>query len=200
VAGRPDPGAWFTQRVVVGVGELAVSNTAQAILSTYALGSCVGVAAYDADLKVGGILHFMLPDSRLSPAKASAQPAMFADTGLRHFFAQLRGLGARPARLQLFVAGGARVISGEDPFRIGARNADATIELLGGHGYTVDSGELGGNFNRTLHLALASGHLTLKTPHAEHQVDLSPGPALAGPPPPDRRTHVSAGHRPPASH
>ncbi len=157
--GRTNAGAWFAQRVIVGVGELAVSNTAQAILSTYALGSCVGVAAYDSVLKVGGILHFMLPDSRLSPAKASVQPAMFADTGLRQLFAQLWGLGARPARLQLFVAGGARVIRGEDPFRIGARNADATLGILVEYGYTVDSGELGGSFNRTLHLALDTGRL-----------------------------------------
>ena len=35
-------------------------------ISTYALGSCVGVAAYDPGVRVGGLLHMMLPDSRLS--------------------------------------------------------------------------------------------------------------------------------------
>jgi chemotaxis protein CheD len=174
------PGSWFTQRVVVGVGDLAVSNNGHAILSTYALGSCIGVAAYDPTLQVGGILHLMLPDSQISPAKASAQPAMFADTGLRLFFQQLGGFGAKASRLELFVAGGASVISGQDPFRIGARNAAATLEILADHGLTANYSDLGGTFNRTIHLEITSGRLMLKTPHGEHRVDLGgKAPALS---------------------
>jgi chemotaxis protein CheD len=167
------PNSWFTQRIVVGVGDMAVSNTIQAVLSTYALGSCIGVAAYDSALKVGGILHLMLPDSSISPAKASAQPAMFADTGLKQFFQNLFTFGARPARLQLFVAGGAKVFAGEDMFRIGSRNTEATLEFLGRHSLSIAFSDVGGSHNRTLHLALADGLLTLKTPHAENQVTLS---------------------------
>ena len=169
----PVPGSWFTQRVVVGVGDMAISNAVQSVLSTYALGSCVGVAAYDATRKVGGILHVMLPDSRISPAKASAQPAMFADTGLRQFFRELFGFGARPASLQLFVAGGAKVNTGIDPFRIGVRNTEATLSFLGHHGFAVAASDLGGSHNRTLHLELASGLLTIKTALGESQIDLA---------------------------
>jgi chemotaxis protein CheD len=167
------PASWFAQRVVVGVGDMAVSNTIQAVLSTYALGSCIGVAAYDSALKVGGILHLMLPDSSISPAKASAQPAMFADTGLKQFFQNLMVFGARPARLQLFVAGGAKVFGGADMFRIGARNTEATLAFLGRHGFSIAFSDVGGSHNRTLHLALADGRLTLKTPHGELEVDLA---------------------------
>ena len=170
--GSPSIGSWFTQRVVVGVGDMAVSNTVQAIISTYALGSCIGIAAYDSTLKVGGILHIMLPDSKMSPAKASAQPAMFADTGLKQFFQQLFKFGAKPGRLQLFVAGGAKVFGGDDHFRIGARNVEATRSFLGEHGLTIAWSDVGGSYNRTIHLSLASGQLTLKTPHAENQVNL----------------------------
>ena len=79
----------FAQRVVIGVGDMAVSNNTQVTLSTYALGSCIGVVAYDPVVKVGGILHMMLPDSSISPEKAVQQPAMFADTGLPLFFRAL---------------------------------------------------------------------------------------------------------------
>jgi len=170
--GSSPAGSWFTQRVVVGVGDLAVSNNGHAILSTYALGSCVGVAAYDPVPKVGGILHLMLPDSQISPAKASAQPAMFADTGLRQFFQQFSVFGAKAARLRLFVAGGASVICGQDPFRIGARNAAATLEILAAHGLSPGHSDLGGSFNRTIHLDIATGGLNLKTPHGEHRIEL----------------------------
>ena len=70
----PTIGSLFTQRVVVGVGDMAVSNNPQMVLSTYALGSCVGIVAYDSVMKVGGLLHILLPDSTLSPQKAAAQP------------------------------------------------------------------------------------------------------------------------------
>ena len=163
----------FTQRVVIGVGEVAVSNNPAVTLSTYALGSCVGIVAYDPAALVGGILHLMLPDSKISPAKASAQPAMFADTGLRQFFQELLAFGARPPRLRLFVAGGATVIAGNDPFRIGIRNAEATRGLLLLHGFTSAFSDTGGTTNRTLHLALASGELTLKTPHTDSRISLT---------------------------
>jgi chemotaxis protein CheD len=98
---------------------------------------------------------------------------MFADTGLRDFFRQLLAFGATPARLRLFVAGGATVIAGNDPFRIGIRNAEATRGLLLLHGFTRAYSDTGGTTNRTLHLALASGELTLKTPHTESRINLT---------------------------
>mgnify|MGYP001561206167 CR=1 FL=1 len=81
MAGAPSIAAIFAQRVVVGVGDLSVSNNIAITLSTYALGSCIAVAAYDPVVKAGGLLHLMLPESSISPDKAISQPAMFADTG-----------------------------------------------------------------------------------------------------------------------
>jgi chemotaxis protein CheD len=159
--------------IVIGVGDLAVSDDAQRVLSTYALGSCIGVVAYEPLLRVGGILHFMLPDSAISPAKAAAHPAMFADTGLPQFFRLLADCRARAPRLQLLVAGGANVILGHDPFCIGERNARAAVDYLGRHGYALKQAEVGGSVNRTLHLNLATGVVIIKTPSAEDQVCLA---------------------------
>src|SRR5882757_10055279 len=106
----PSIASLFVQRVVVGVGDLGASNNAMLTLSTYALGSCVAVVAYDPDSKASGLLHLMLPDSTISPNKAITQPAMFADTGLPLLFRALDGLKADRARLQLFVTGGASVL------------------------------------------------------------------------------------------
>ncbi|HRE80406.1 MAG TPA: chemotaxis protein CheD, partial [Opitutaceae bacterium] len=72
--GAPTVSALFAQRVVIGVGDLAVSNNPQVTLSTYALGSCVGVIAFDPITRAGGILHIMLPDSLISPEKSAKQP------------------------------------------------------------------------------------------------------------------------------
>jgi chemotaxis protein CheD len=163
----------FAQRVVVGVGDMAVSNSTGVVLSTYALGSCIGVVAYDPVVKVGGILHLMLPESKISPDKAESQPAMFADTGLPLFFRQMTGFKAMTGRMRLFVAGGASVLSGVDPFAIGARNTRATLEYLKSQGFAVRRTEVGGNINRTIHLEMASGNVSLKTPAGNAQLSLA---------------------------
>jgi chemotaxis protein CheD len=76
----------FERKVVVGVGGLAVSNNQAMILTTYSLGSCLGVTIYDPVSRVGGLLHAMLPDSSINAAKAAEQPAMFVDTGIGALF------------------------------------------------------------------------------------------------------------------
>lgn len=173
MGGSPSVASLFAQRVVIGVGDMAVSNNTQMILSTYALGSCIGVIAYDPLVKAAGILHLMLPESTISPEKAARQPAMFADTGLPAFFRALAGLKADRSRLRLFVAGGASVIAGTDPFRIGERNARTTLDYLSREGYVIRRTEVGGAINRTIHLEVSTGSVTLKMPTENLQQSLA---------------------------
>lgn len=172
MSGSPTIASLFAQRVVVGVGDMAVSNNISTVLSTYALGSCIGVIAYDPGAKCGGILHLMLPEASVSPQKAVTQPAMFADTGLPMFFKALLGLKAERSRLKLFVAGGASVIAGQDPFKIGERNTRATMDFINANALRVVQTDIGANFNRTVHLELSSGGVTLVTPNGKSQMAL----------------------------
>ncbi|HEY9249383.1 MAG TPA: chemotaxis protein CheD, partial [Rariglobus sp.] len=164
MAGSPTISMLFAQRVVIGVGDLAVSNNNMVTLTTYALGSCVGVVAYDPASRAGGILHLMLPDSSISAEKASRQPAMFADTGLPLFMRELIGVKADRNRLKIYLAGGACVLSGPDSFKIGERNSAAVKSWLTAQGHRVMGSDLAGTVNRTLHLELSSGILTVKMP------------------------------------
>jgi chemotaxis protein CheD len=175
MAGSPTIAAVFAQRVVIGVGDLAVSNSTQVVLSTYALGSCIGLIAYDPAQKAGGILHYMLPDSTISPEKAVKQPAMFADTGLTLFFRSLAGLKAERSRIRLMVAGGASVIAGHDPFKIGERNSLRAAEFLKGNGLAVTFADTGGAINRTVHLDINTGTVTLKRPADTIRIELGAG-------------------------
>lgn len=49
-------------------------------LITYALGSCVGVTFYDPMIKLGALVHVLLPDSG---GNAAGNIFKFADTGIR---------------------------------------------------------------------------------------------------------------------
>lgn len=169
----PTIAALFAQRVVVGVGEMGVSNNPAFTLSTYALGSCVGVAAYDPVVKAGGLLHLMLPDSTISPAKAAAQPAMFADTGLPLLFRALVGLKVELARLQIVIAGGASVMMAADTFKIGERNIRATAQFLAKHGFDVKHAALAGYTNRTMHLNIGTGAIKMKSPAGDEDWSLA---------------------------
>ncbi len=172
MSGAPTIASYFAQRVVIGVGDMAVSNSHSTILSTYALGSCIGVIAYDPGAKCGGILHLMLPEAAVSPQKALTQPAMFADTGLPLFFKALLGLRAERASLRLFVTGGASIIAGHDPFKIGERNTRSTLTFVTEHHLNLIHTETGGSVSRTVHLELGSGTVNLITPTGKRQVAL----------------------------
>jgi chemotaxis protein CheD len=171
--GSPTIASLFAaQRLVVGVGELAVANNPQAVLSTYALGSCIGIVAYDREAGAGGLLHLMLPDSQISPDKARRQPAMFADTGIPALFTAMQGVRAQRSRIRLVLAGAASVLSGPDSFRIGERNIAAVRRVLAVYGCTILASELGGTVNRTLHFSLSDARLQLKLPDRVSTIDM----------------------------
>jgi len=60
--------------IIVGVADMKVSDDSDSALITYSLGSCIGVAIYDPVSKVGGLLHYMLPESSLDGFKANINP------------------------------------------------------------------------------------------------------------------------------
>ena len=172
MGGSPTIGSVFAQRIVVGVGDMAASNNTNMTISTYALGSCVGVVAYDPFVSAGGILHIMLPDSTLSPDKAFAQPSMFADTGWTTFWQALTSLRVEKRRIKVILAGGASVLSQSDMFKIGERNAAAIHAILEKEGIPVMAEELGGLNNRTLHLQLKTGTVEIKYPDGTKSLEL----------------------------
>ena len=54
------------QRVVIGIGEQAVAG-ADSLIVTHALGSCVAVCLWDPGVRIGAMLHFLLPEARVNP-------------------------------------------------------------------------------------------------------------------------------------
>ncbi len=156
---------FMISRLVVGVGDMAVSNSSTAIISTFALGSCIGVVVYDSNRRAGGILHYMLPDSNLSPDKAKLHPYMFADTGLNGFFKALQGVGVTRKNAVILIVGGASVISQNDLFRIGERNIVAVKRWFKDLNLNYRHELVGGINNRTVHLTNKDGSVQIKEPN-----------------------------------
>jgi chemotaxis protein CheD len=160
-------------RLTVGVGDCKVSNGADSVLATYALGSCIAVAIYDPVAAVGGLLHFMLPESSLNPDKASQNPFMFADTGIPLLFHTAYGLGAVKRRLVVRVVGGAQVMDENGVFNIGKRNHLALRKILWKAGVMIHGEEIGGTVSRTVRLEVASGRFWIRGPEmVEHEIPM----------------------------
>ena len=149
-------------RIVVGVAELKVSGCAEDVLITYALSSCIAVAVYDPMVKVGGLLHFMLPDSKLDLNKAKAAPAMFADTGIPLLFKSCYRLGAEKRRMIVKVAGGASIPDNSNYFRIGQKNITALRKIFWKNNVLIDGEDTGKTCNRTVTLDIATGKVIVK--------------------------------------
>jgi chemotaxis protein CheD len=152
----------LTTKVIVGVGEIGTSNNPASVLTTYSLGSCLGVTIYDPVARAGGLLHAMLPDSSINPEKARMQPAMFMDSGVPALFRAAYAYRAEKHRMQICVAGGAQVMDQGAVFNIGQRNYDALAEILRTHALKVRAEQTGGLVSRTMTLNLATGEVRLK--------------------------------------
>ena len=149
---------------VVGVADMVVSNDSSAEIVTYSLGSCLGLTIYDPLKKIGGLLHLMLPDSKIDSAKAASAPFMFVDTGVPRLFHAAYNLGADRGRLVVKVAGGAQLLDQQGIFNIGSRNIDALEKLLAQNGLKAHAWDVGGLSSRTLRLDLTTGLVTIKAP------------------------------------
>lgn len=153
--------------LVVDIADFAVSKDSGTTLITYSLGSCIGISIWDPVAHVGGMLHYMLPESSLSPDKAKSNPAMFCDTGIPIMFRAAYELGATKKRLTVKVAGGSQLLDDKGTFNIGKRNYLALRKIFWKNGVLIDGEDVGGSISRTMRLNLASGEVTLKTRDGE---------------------------------
>jgi chemotaxis protein CheD len=149
--------------ITVGIADCRVSHEPEQVLVTYALGSCVAVAIHDPVARVGGMLHYMLPESGIDPVKARANPSMFADTGIPLLFRRSYELGAEKRRMVVYIAGGAQVMDEAGVFHIGKRNLLAVRKILWKAGVLIHSEAVGGSMARTLRLEMETGRVWLRT-------------------------------------
>jgi chemotaxis protein CheD len=143
--------------IVVGISEYRCSADPETSIITYALGSCIGVGAYDPGSGIGGLLHFLLPDSRQDPMRAQSQPATYADTGIPLLIRAMERMGADRRRIRVRLAGGAQILTDSAQLAVGKRNYLAARKLLWQMGVMVEMEAVGGSVSRNLGLTVGTG-------------------------------------------
>ena len=165
----------YTRKLHVAAGSFLVKHAEPICLQAY-LGTCVGVAVFDPEARVGGLIHLLLPEP--VSMQNTFQPEKYASRGMPLFLQALAGAGANPRRLHACMAGGALVgpISSQDlALDVGGRTADIARSILTDAGITIGQSETGGFFTCCLSLDMHSGQCRIEPAgHDHHRTEAPP--------------------------
>lgn len=156
--------------IQVELADMKVSNNKNEMIAADSLGACIGLAVYDPEIKVGGLLHYMLPISKIDPQRAHAIPAMFADTGSLELFKALFAIGGKKERMQVRVVGGSQLMGDSQLFDMGRRNYLVLRKIFAKNNIQIHGEDIGGHYSRSLRMDLNSGECIVKANGREIQL------------------------------
>ena len=160
---------------MVRMGEYAFSASADDVLVSLGLGSCIGLALLDRRAAVAGLAHVVLPAAE----GRDGAPGKFADTAVPALLKAVIELGARQTRLNAVLVGGASMFSfGGNGLDVGQRNDAAVREELARLRIPIIAAETGGSKGRTMRVDVLTGVVTSKAA-GDALVELYPNELVA---------------------
>lgn len=142
-----EPGTYYDEALQTHAFRLLPADyrvSDQPIALVTLLGSCVAACIYDPAVGVGGMNHFMLPDSQpTSMAARGDSSARYGAHAMELLINDLLKRGARRSRLQAKVFGGGNVLRGFTSDPIGTRNARFVLDYLSAEAIPVLAQDLG---------------------------------------------------------
>lgn len=152
----------MSKEIKVGIADMAITRQ-EGILITYALGSCIGISFYDPTIKLGALLHIMLPEAA---NMRESNVLKFADTGIQETIRKMSVFGGMKSRYICKIAGGAKMfeIQGAGGIgNIGERNAESVKNVLRAEQIRLARQDVGANYARTMLLDVATGNVIIRT-------------------------------------
>ena len=141
-------------KITIGIADMKMAK-GEGMLVTYALGSCIGICLYDPLIKLGAMIHIMLP---LNMETGRKNTMKYADTGLRETLRQMEAKGASRARITAKIAGGACMFELKGGLgNIGQRNIESVHMQLKKEGIRLLKEDVGGTVARTLLFDVSNG-------------------------------------------
>jgi chemotaxis protein CheD len=135
--------------------------TARDMVLVTVLGSCVSACVRDRASGVGGMNHFMLPDSNLENSVNNVS-ARYGTYAMEMMINQLLKIGAQRKNLEAKVFGGASVINGFASANVGGRNAEFVLDYLNTEGIRLAGQDLLDVFPRKVYFFPNSGRVLVK--------------------------------------
>ncbi|MFH1075372.1 MAG: chemotaxis protein CheD [Pseudomonadota bacterium] len=156
--------------ILLGIGELGVTNIQGEVLKTLALGSCVSTVFLHPTTRTIGMVHIALPDSSIGGANALERPGYFADTAIPALIAEMKKKGCAENAKDMIVklAGGAQIMDPKNTFNIGKRNVIAIKKILWSYGMGAVAENVGGTYSRSVTVDVDTGRVVLSSPGKEN--------------------------------
>ena len=123
------------------------------------LGSCVSACIRDRLLGLGGMNHFLLPDTCID-SDTTGRAMRYGSFAMEQLINQILKFGGDRDRLEAKLTGGGRIISGMGD--VGAHNTRFAQQYLAREGIEVVAEDLGGDCPRKVLYHPASGTLRVK--------------------------------------
>lgn len=145
----------MSDKLVIGIADMKMAK-GEGMLVTYALGSCIGICLHDPAIKLGALVHIMLP---LNMEAGRKNPMKYADTGIRETLRLMESKGASRSRIIAKIAGGAKMfdVGSNSLGNIGQRNIESVHANLKKEGIRLAKEDVGGGVARTLLFDVNSG-------------------------------------------
>jgi chemotaxis protein CheD len=155
--------------MTVDVADMKVAKGPEGEIATSPLSCGIALAIWDPEVRVGGVLHFTLPDSGVNPQLAKDDPLMFCDTAVPLLLGEIFKMGAERNRVIVRLAGGSDMLGDNGHYDVGKRNHARVRQLLSDEGILIRGEAVGGTDSRTLTLNLSDGSVTVRFQTSEDQ-------------------------------
>ncbi|OGN52131.1 MAG: hypothetical protein A3K57_04340 [Caulobacterales bacterium RIFOXYA1_FULL_67_7] len=139
----------------ISQGQYSISDDPDAVITTV-LGSCVAACIRDPKRGVGGMNHFVLPESP-TPLSEQDDPSRYGSYLMQRLVDGLLDAGANPHRLEAMVFGGAS--PGDSFYNVGAHNVAFAEGFLADRGIEIVDSICGGRSGCKVEYWPASGKL-----------------------------------------
>ena len=150
------------KQLIVDIADYAVGR-AGLTLVTIGLGSCVGIALYAPEARVGALAHVLLPNVSLSALHSV--PGKFPSTAVPTMVRRMRELGARGA-IEARLVGGASMFAPLLPtgsMSLGSRNVAAAHAACAELDVPIVGEDVGGAHGRSVYFDVAHGRVLVRS-------------------------------------
>ena len=149
---------FHNEAVKVLPGEFYVADEDLLVMTT--LGSCIAACIWDREKRVGGMNHFLLPDT--GQGAAGADSGRYGSFAMDLLIGELVKRGATRSTMEAKVFGGGAVISGMNTINVGERNTKFVLDYLRTERITVVSKDVMDIYPRKVCFLPASGKAMVK--------------------------------------
>jgi chemotaxis protein CheD len=143
-------------------GEMVVS--AEPLVVTTLLGSCVAVTMFSHRLRLGAICHALLPSCRREQSCSQQESGKYVECAIAHMMAQLSHRGVLNSEIEAKLFGGSDMFETIDGSRlsVGRQNLEKALSVLEQASVKVLTQDLGGPRGRKIIFHTSTGEVFLK--------------------------------------